>query len=282
PANTFSVISNFNISSAKRPSWITASSISITGTSITKSQKFGIEIEVVEGLQFDRGYISPYMVTDAERMEAVLDEPYILILNKKLGAIAELLPVLEKVMQAGKPLLLIAEDVEGEALATIVVNKIRGTFICVAVKAPGFGDRRKDLIDIEPGNTTEESYGLAIDVGTTTVVVYLVNLNNGKILTSASEYNKQIRAGEDVISRIVYSLKGAGLEVLQGLIVETINELIVEVCKRTSVNSEKIHSIVCAGNTIMTHFLHGVSPKYLREEPYVPVANIFSPVSSKD
>jgi len=140
----------------------------------------------------------------------------------------------------------------------------------------------KDLIDIEPGNTTEESYGLAIDVGTTTVVVYLVNLNNGKILTSASEYNKQIRAGEDVISRIVYSLKGAGLEVLQGLIVETINELIVEVCKRTSVNPEKIHSIVCAGNTIMTHFLHGVSPKYLREEPYVPVANIFSPVSSKE
>jgi len=140
----------------------------------------------------------------------------------------------------------------------------------------------KNLIDIEPGNTTGENYGLAIDIGTTTVVVYLVNLNNGKILASASEYNKQIRAGEDIISRIVYSLKGAGLEVLQGLIVETINELIVEACKRTGVNPEKIHSIVCAGNTTMMHFLHGVSPKYLREEPYVPVTNIFPPVNSKE
>lgn len=138
----------------------------------------------------------------------------------------------------------------------------------------------KNLIDIEPGNTTDESYGLAIDVGTTTVVVYLVNLNNGRILATASEYNKQIRAGEDIISRIVYSLKGAGLEVLQGLIVETINELIIEVCKRAGVIPEKIHSIVCAGNTTMMHFLHGVSPKYLREEPYVPAANIFPPVNS--
>jgi len=139
-----------------------------------------------------------------------------------------------------------------------------------------------NLIEIEPGDTTGECYGLAIDVGTTTVVVYLVNLNNGKILATASEFNKQIRAGEDVISRIVYSLKGAGLEVLQGLIVETINELIIEVCKRTSVNPEKIHSIICAGNTSMMHFLYGVSPKYLREEPYVPAAHIFPPVNSKE
>ncbi|GAG66119.1 unnamed protein product [marine sediment metagenome] len=134
---------------------------------VEESQKFGIEIEVVEGLQFDRGYISPYMVTDAERMEAVLDEPYILILNKKLGAIAELLPVLEKVMQAGKPLLLIAEDVEGEALATIVVNKIRGTFICVAVKAPGFGDRRKEMLQdigvVTGGTMISEELGIKLE-----------------------------------------------------------------------------------------------------------------------
>jgi len=134
---------------------------------VEESQKFGIEIEVVEGLQFDRGYISPYMVTDAERMEAVLDEPYILILNKKLGAIAELLPVLEKVMQAGKPLLLIAEDIEGEALATIVVNKIRGTFVCVAVKAPGFGDRRKamlqDIGTVTGGTMISEELGIKLE-----------------------------------------------------------------------------------------------------------------------
>lgn len=134
---------------------------------VEESQKFGIDIEVVEGLQFDRGYISPYMVTDAERMEAVLDEPYILILNKKLGAVAELLPILEKVMQTGKPLLMIAEDVEGEALATIVVNKIRGTFVSVAVKAPGFGDRRKAMLQdigiVTGGTMISEELGIKLE-----------------------------------------------------------------------------------------------------------------------
>ncbi|MDI7252172.1 MAG: chaperonin GroEL, partial [Actinomycetota bacterium] len=113
---------------------------------VEESQTFGMSFEVVEGMQFDKGYLSPYMVTDPERMEAVLDDPYILIANQKISAIADLLPVLEKVMQAGKPLLVIAEDVEGEALATLVVNKLRGTFQSVAVKAPGFGDRRKAIV----------------------------------------------------------------------------------------------------------------------------------------
>src|SRR6266496_1383072 len=98
---------------------------------------------VREGLKFDKGYLSPYMITDPERMEAVLDDPYILVANQKIGAVKDLLPILEQVIQAGRPLLIVAEDVEGESLATIVVNKLRGTFQAVAVKAPGFGDRRK-------------------------------------------------------------------------------------------------------------------------------------------
>src|SRR5579864_7469415 len=110
---------------------------------VEEGQTFGLEVEFTEGMQFDKGYLSPYMVNDAERMEAVLDDPYILVANQKLGGIKELLPLLEQVIQAGKPLLIVAEDVEGESLATIVVNKLRGTFSAVAVKAPGFGDRRK-------------------------------------------------------------------------------------------------------------------------------------------
>src|SRR6184192_3504137 len=114
---------------------------------VEEGQTFGLELEFTEGMQFDKGYLSPYMVTDPERMEAVLDEPYILVANQKIGAIKDVLPVLEQVIQAGRPLLIIAEDVEGEALATIVVNKLRGTFTAVAVKAPGFGDRRKRMLE---------------------------------------------------------------------------------------------------------------------------------------
>jgi chaperonin GroEL len=113
---------------------------------VEEGQTFGMEMEFTEGMQFDKGYISPYFVTDNERMEAVLEDPYILVVNLKIAAVRDLLPVLEKVMQAGKPLLVIAEDVEGEALATLVVNRIRGTFTSVAVKAPGFGDRRKAML----------------------------------------------------------------------------------------------------------------------------------------
>src|SRR5437763_7065848 len=112
---------------------------------VEEGQTFGLELEFTEGMQFDKGYLSPYMITDAERMEAVLDDPYILVANQKIGAVKDLLPVLEQVIQAGKPLLIVAEDVEGESLATIVVNKLRGTFQAVAVRAPGSGDRRKRM-----------------------------------------------------------------------------------------------------------------------------------------
>ena len=127
----------------------------------------GIDLEVVEGLQFDKGYVSPYMVTDPERMEAVLDDPYILIANQKVTAVADLLPVLEKVIQAGRPLLILSEDVEGEALATLVVNKLRGTLQAVAVKAPGFGDRRKamlqDIATVTGGTVISEEIGRKLD-----------------------------------------------------------------------------------------------------------------------
>ncbi|WP_062305661.1 chaperonin GroEL [Alicyclobacillus sendaiensis] len=133
---------------------------------VEESKGFTTELEVVEGMQFDRGYISPYMVTDADKMEAVLDEPLILITDKKVSSIQELLPVLERVVQAGRSLLLIAEDVEGEALATLVVNKIRGTFNAVAVKAPGFGDRRKamlqDIAILTGGQVISEELGLEL------------------------------------------------------------------------------------------------------------------------
>src|SRR2546426_3825350 len=114
---------------------------------VEESNTFGMELEFVEGMQFDKGYISPYFVSDQERMEAVLEDAYVAVVNKKIGSVQEMLPLLEKVLQAGKPLLLIAEDVEGEALATLVVNKIRGTFQAVAVKAPGFGERRKAMLE---------------------------------------------------------------------------------------------------------------------------------------
>src|SRR5213076_2348625 len=114
---------------------------------VEEGQTFGLELEFTEGMQFDKGYLSPYMVTDPERMEAVLEDPYILVANQKIGAVKDILPVLEQVIQSGKPLLIVAEDVEGESLATIVVNKLRGTFTAVAVKAPGFGDRRKRMLE---------------------------------------------------------------------------------------------------------------------------------------
>ena len=134
---------------------------------VEESNTFGMELEFVEGMQFDKGYISPYFVTDQERMEAVLEEPYVALVNKKIGSVQELLPLLEKVLQAGRPLLVIAEDVEGEALATLVVNKIRGTFNVVAVKAPGFGDRRKamlqDIATLTGGEVISEEVGLKLE-----------------------------------------------------------------------------------------------------------------------
>ncbi|MBM3669047.1 MAG: chaperonin GroEL [Actinobacteria bacterium] len=134
---------------------------------VEESNTFGLELELTEGMRFDKGYISPYFVTDAERMEAELEDPYILIVNSKISSVKDLVPVLEKVMQSGKPLAIIAEDVEGEALATLVVNKIRGTFRSVAVKAPGFGDRRKamlqDIAILTGGQVISEEVGLKLE-----------------------------------------------------------------------------------------------------------------------
>src|ERR671937_2321516 len=134
---------------------------------VEEGQTFGLEPEFVEGMQFDKGYLSPYMVTDAERMEAVLEDPYILIANQKIGAVKDLLPVLEQVIQAGKPLLIVAEDVEGESLATIVVNKLRGPSQAVAVKPPGFGDRRKRMLEdisiLTGGEVITEEMGLKLE-----------------------------------------------------------------------------------------------------------------------
>jgi chaperonin GroEL len=134
---------------------------------VEEGQTFGMELEFTEGMQFDKGYISPYMITDQDRMEAVLEEPYILIANQKIGNVRDLLPLLEQVMQTGKPLLIVAEDVEGEALATLVVNKLRGTFTSVAVKAPGFGDRRKRMLEdiaiLTGGEVITEEMGLKLE-----------------------------------------------------------------------------------------------------------------------
>jgi len=133
---------------------------------VEESKTMGTNLEVVEGMQFDRGYVSAYMVTDAEKMEAVLDDPYILITDRKISAIHDILPVLEKLVQRGKPLLIVAEDVDGEALTTLVVNKLRGTFNCVAVKAPGFGDRRTamlgDIATLTGGTVVSETLGLEL------------------------------------------------------------------------------------------------------------------------
>src|SRR4030081_2381463 len=134
---------------------------------VEEGQTFGMDLEFTEGMQFDKGYISPYMVTDQDRMEAVLEDPYILIANQKIGSVRDVLPILEQVIQSGKPLLIIAEDVEGESLATLIVNKLRGTFTGVAVKAPGFGDRRKRMLEdiaiLTGGEVITEELGLKLE-----------------------------------------------------------------------------------------------------------------------
>jgi chaperonin GroEL len=175
---------------------------------IEESKGFSTELEVVEGMQFDRGYASPYMVTDSDKMEAVLENPYVLITDKKITNIQEILPVLEQVVQQGKPLLLVAEDVEGEALATLVVNKLRGTFNAVAVKAPGFGDRRKAMLEdiaiLTGGEVITEDLGLDLksanitQLGRATKIV--VTKENTTIVEGSGEADKiaarvnQIRA----------------------------------------------------------------------------------------
>ena len=165
---------------------------------VEESNTFGMDLEFTEGMQFDKGYISPYFVTDAERMEAVLEDPYILLANRKVGSVQDLLPVLEKVIQGGRPLLIIAEDVEGEALATLVVNKLRGTFTGIAVKAPGFGDRRKRMLEdiaiLTGGEVISDEMGLKLE--NTTVAQLgrarkvVVDKDNTTIVDGAGELDK--------------------------------------------------------------------------------------------
>jgi chaperonin GroEL len=175
---------------------------------VEESNTFGMDLEFTEGMQFDKGYLSPYMITDAERMEAVLEDPYILIANQKIGSVQDLLPVLEKVIQQGKQLLIVAEDLEGEALATIVVNKLRGTFTCVAVKAPGFGDRRKRMLEdiaiLTGGEVITEEMGLKLENTQTTQLGHarkvVVTKDNTTIVDGAGDTDaikgriKQIKA----------------------------------------------------------------------------------------
>jgi len=170
---------------------------------VEESKTTKTELELKEGMQFDKGYISPYMVTDPERMEAVLQDPYILITERKVTAIADILPLLEKVVQVQKPLLIIAEDVEGEALATLVVNKLRGTFTCVAVKAPGFGDRRKEMLKdiaiLTGGTVVSEELGLKLDK------VTLVELGRARTVKVTKEETTIVDGSgkkEDIKARI--------------------------------------------------------------------------------
>jgi chaperonin GroEL len=170
---------------------------------VEESNTFGMELEFTEGMQFDKGYLSPYFVSDAERQEAVLDEPYILFVNGKITSVQDLLPVLEKVMQGGKPLMIVAEDVEGEALATLVVNKIRGTFQSVAVKAPGFGERRKamlqDMAVLTGGQVISEEVGLKLENTTVDLLgrarKVVIDKDNTTIIEGAGK-------SEDVTGRV--------------------------------------------------------------------------------
>ncbi len=165
---------------------------------VEESNTFGMDLEFTEGMQFDKGYISPYFVTDAERMEAVLEDPFILLANRKVGSVQDLLPVLEKVIQSGRALLIIAEDVEGEALATLVVNKLRGTFTGIAVKAPGFGDRRKRMLEdiaiLTGGEVISDEMGLKLENTTVTQLgrarKVVVDKDNTTIVDGAGELDK--------------------------------------------------------------------------------------------
>lgn len=173
---------------------------------VEESKTMATELEVVEGMQFDRGYTSPYMITDTDKMEAVLNEPHILITDKKISAIADLLPILEKIVQRGKPLLIIAEDVDGEALATLVVNKLRGTLTAVAVKAPGFGDRRKAMLEdiavLTGGTVISEEVGLKLENADTRSLGSARQVRVGKENTTIVEGHGDMNAIKDRIKAI--------------------------------------------------------------------------------
>src|SRR5438093_763120 len=195
---------------------------------VEEGQTLGMDLEFTEGMQFDKGYISPYMVTDQDRMEAVLDDPYILIANQKIGSVRDVLPVLEQVIQSGKPLLIIAEDVEGESLATLVVNKLRGTFTGVAVKAPGFGDRRKRMLEgIVPGG------GVALLQASSAVSVDGASADDDErtgariVLRALEEPLRQLAEnagleGSVVVNDVRHAKKGQGLDAATGEIVDLV------------------------------------------------------------
>jgi chaperonin GroEL len=174
---------------------------------VEESQTFGMELEFTEGMQFDKGYISPYFITDQERMEAVLEDPYLLMVGKKISSVQDLLPVLEKVAQSGKPLLIIAEDVEGEALATLVVNKIRGTFNSVAVKAPGFGERRKamleDMATLTGGQVVSEEIGAKLE----NVTIDMMGRARRAVITKDDTTIVEGAGGEDDIKGRINQIK---------------------------------------------------------------------------
>ncbi len=175
---------------------------------VEESQTFGIELEFVEGMQFDKGYISPYFVTDPDRMETVYDDAYLLLVGKKISSVQDILPLLEKVVQAGKPLLIIAEDVEGEALATLVVNKIRGTFNSVAVKAPGFGDRRKamlqDMAILTGGQVVSDEIGVKLE----NVALDLLGRARKVVITKDDTTIVEGQGSEDDIKGRIAQIKG--------------------------------------------------------------------------
>src|SRR5205814_2183619 len=199
---------------------------------VEDNQAMATELEVVEGMQFDRGYIAAYMVTNPDRMEAVLDEPYVLITDRKISAIQDLLPVLEKVVQMGKPLLLVAEDVEGEALATLIVNKLRGTFTAVAVKAPGFGDRRKAMLEdmaiLTGGTVVSEDLGLKLDQ------TKIEQLGKARKVTVTKDDTTIVVDAENDPKRMA---------AIQGRI-KAIKSQIEETCKQIALNAGKEGSLI--------------------------------------
>ncbi len=237
---------------------------------VEESQTFGMEMELVEGMRFDKGYISPYFVTDPDRMEAVLEDPYILLVGSKVSAVRDLLPVLEKVMQTGKPLMIVAEDVEGEALATLVVNKIRGTFRSTAVKAPGFGERRKamlqDIAILTGGQVITEEVGLKLE----NVALDLLGRAR-KIVVTKDETTVVEGAGEDAdikgrISQIKAEIENTDSDYDREKLQERLAKLsggvaVIKVGAATEVElKEKKHRIEDAVSTTKAAIEEGVVP----------------------
>ena len=237
---------------------------------VEESQTFGMEMELVEGMRFDKGYISPYFVTDPDRMEAVLEDPYILLVGSKVSAVRELLPVLEKVMQTGKPLIIVAEDVEGEALATLVVNKIRGTFRSTAVKAPGFGERRKamlqDIAILTGAQVITEEVGLKLE----NVALDLLGRAR-KIVVTKDETTVVEGAGDDAdikgrISQIKAEIENTDSDYDREKLQERLAKLsggvaVIKVGAATEVElKEKKHRIEDAVSTTKAAIEEGVVP----------------------